>query len=76
MEQDVNFIKLFEAHEARDVERFADIHNTLEEIRDTLKPISEAFTSVSMLGKWGMGILVAVSVIVGISISIFSALKK
>lgn len=65
-----NIIKMFESHESRDAERFKDIHDTLEEIRETLKPISEAFTSVSMLGKWGMGLLITISVLVGIVISI------
>lgn len=65
-----NIVQMFKSHEDRDAERFKDIHDTLEEIRETLKPISEAFTSVSMLGRWGMGLLVTVSVLVGIIISI------
>ncbi len=69
-------------HFKDDTEQFNAMHDLLIEIshkldprhddyinkgiEETLKPISETYTSVSTMGKWIMAVLVAVSLIVGI----------
>lgn len=47
-----------------------DLRDEIREIKETLKPIAEAFNAVSKLGSWGKALLVVVSVIVGLFISI------
>ena len=75
MDDHASMIEMFKAHEARDNERFEEINSTLKDIRDGLKPITDIFTSVSLLGKWGMGLIVFISIIVGIVVAIVGLFK-
>ena len=71
-----SILEMFKAHEERDSERFEEINNTLKEIRDNLKPITDVYTSVSLLGKWAMGGIVFVSIIVGIVVAVVQLFNR
>jgi hypothetical protein len=53
-------------HEASDKEHFREINEKLDGLLNTLKPISETYTTVSTMGKWAMAALVFISVLIGI----------
>lgn len=65
------YLLLFKSHEERDVERFEEVNKSLKNIEQILKPISEAFTSVSMLGRWGFAVIVIISMVVGVFVSLY-----
>ena len=47
-------------------DRVSDLEKGQKEIIDLLKPISETYTTVSTLGKWGSALLVLISIVIGI----------
>lgn len=49
---------------------FDDLKNSLSRIELQLAPISEMYRAASLLGKWGMSAMVALSVLVGIILSL------
>lgn len=52
-------------HFKDDEENFNKLHDLLVEISAKLTPISDTYTTVSRMGKWGMAGLVAMSMMVG-----------
>lgn len=54
------------AHAAHDADALAGIMKALDAIDKKLEPISDTYTTVGSLGKWTMGLLVAISIVVGI----------
>lgn len=49
---------------------FDDLKNSLSRIEIQLAPISESYRAASTLGKWGMSAMVALSVFIGIVLSL------
>jgi hypothetical protein len=47
-----------------------------EETRKATKPILDVFTTASTLGKWLMGVLVFISILIGIIFELFKIFKK
>jgi len=75
MDDHASIVEMFKAHENRDNERFEEINATLKEVRDAIKPISDVYTSVSLLGKWGMGLMIFISILVGIVVALATLFK-
>ncbi len=50
----------------RQDDRITALEKGQEEILALLKPIAETYTTVSTVGKWGMAIMVFVSILIGI----------
>lgn len=65
-----------EEHEQSDKENFDDIRNALQRIEIKLDPIFENYTAASRIGKWGMGLLMVVSVLLGIIAGLKNLLGK
>lgn len=43
---------------------------------ENMRPVTETYQTISYLGKWGMKVLVVISIIVGIVISIIKLYKS
>lgn len=52
------------------------LRDDIQEIKDILKPIAETYRTASTLGKWGMGVLVLISVVLGILLAIKNLIHK
>lgn len=62
-------------HLQEDATSSEEMHKLLKSIDDKLTPISETYTTVSRLGKWGMAALVALSLLSGIIYAVVATLK-
>ena len=58
--------KLFASHVQEDADNFKAIRETLDRIDGKLTPIADSYMAATTMGKWIMGFLVFVSIIVGI----------
>ncbi len=63
-------------HEQNDRFNFDLMQASLSRIEATLKPISETYTTASLLGKWLVASAVFVSIIVGTILSLKSLLGR
>ena len=53
-------------HEEMDKRNFDDLNKRFDTLEEILKPISETYRTVTRVGKWGMAVLILISVIIGI----------
>lgn len=53
-------------HEETDKRNFDDLNKRFDTLQEILKPISETYRTVTRVGKWGMAVLILISVIIGI----------
>lgn len=53
-------------HEETDKRNFDDLNKRFDTLEEILKPISETYRTVTRVGKWGMAVLILISVIIGI----------
>ena len=58
--------KLFAVHVQEDADNFKAIREALERIDNKLTPMAETYGAASRMGKWVMGLLVFISIIVAI----------
>ncbi len=56
--------------------RLDRLETAITEIRDILKPISETYTTASTAGKWFMGLMVFISIGIGIVLSLSKLIHK
>lgn len=56
-------------------EKEEKLDGEIKEIKDILKPLVETYGTAVMLGKWVMGLLVFISVLIGIILGIKNLLK-
>lgn len=68
----VNELQTKEIYNLRDdFKKFEiSINQQLKEVKDILKPITETYTTIARLGKWGTAILVFISIVVGIILGV------
>lgn len=62
--------------EQRQDDRIAALEQSIVEIRDLLKPISETYSSVTRMGKWAMTVAVFISIVIGIIMGLRSFLNR
>lgn len=58
------------------IDRLDEQDEVLKSIQDTLKPISDTYTTFTVLGKWVMGLSLFISVIIGIILGILKLSNK
>lgn len=61
--------KWMEEHEKSDTAQFDDIRGSLQRIEIKLDPIFENYTTATQLGKWGMALMMMLSVLLGLILS-------
>lgn len=64
-----------EREQQRQEDRIVALEKGQQEILNILRPISETYRTATMLGKWSTGLLVLISVIIGIILSIKQIIK-
>ena len=57
-------------------DRIAALEKGQREILELLRPISETYTSVSLMGKWLMAFMVLISILLGIVLSVGKLFNK
>jgi hypothetical protein len=62
--------KWMEEHEASDTKQFDDIRNALQRIEIKLDPIFDNYTTATRMGKWGMALMMVLSVLLGLILSL------
>ena len=65
-----------EAEKQRIEDRLCALEKSQQAIYDLLKPISETYTTVTMLGKWSTAILVFISICIGILLGVLRIIKR
>jgi hypothetical protein len=63
-------------HEASDTKQFDDIRNALQRIEIKLDPIFDNYTTATRMGKWGMALMMVLSVLLGIVLSLKALFTK
>jgi hypothetical protein len=63
-------LKWMAEHEASDTKQFDDIRNALQRIEIKLDPIFDNYTTATRLGKWGMALMMVLSVLLGVILSL------
>lgn len=53
-----------------------DLRREIAEIKDILKPISETYKTATTIGSWAKGLLVFVSVMIGVVLGLKDIFKK
>ncbi len=56
-------------------DRIKALEKGQEEILNLLRPIAETYTTVTTLGKWGMAVMVFISILIGIVLGARNLLK-
>jgi len=54
----------------------ARFDESIKQLRDLLTPLSETYTTATVLGKWLMGFFVLISIILGIVLSFQKLFNK
>jgi 5,10-methylenetetrahydrofolate reductase len=63
-------------HEASDTRQFDDIRNALQRIEIKLDPIFDNYTTATRMGKWGMALMMVLSVLLGLILSLKALFNK
>jgi hypothetical protein len=61
--------------EQRNEDRISALEKGQQQILEILKPISETYITASRLGKWGMGLLVFISISIGVILGFKNLVK-
>ena len=69
--QDIEIIQLKERLKAKEMM----LDKEIAEIKEMMKPLSETYRVAVVLGKWVMGLLVFISVLIGVILGLKSLLK-
>lgn len=56
-------------------DRILALEKGQEAILELLKPIAETYTTVSTMGRWGMAVLVFISIMIGVVLGFKNLLK-
>lgn len=54
------------SNDQRQEDRITALEKGQKDILDLLKPISETYTTVSTMGRWGMAFMVFISILIGV----------
>lgn len=54
---------------------FDDLKCQIKELKDMIKPMATAYSASLQLGKWAVGLLTFISIIIGIILSLKSLFK-